>query len=125
MEQDAAYSHLREIGPEESLEAAAEGAPLALLLFGTATCAPCQALMIKIDRWLEVRAERADALPIDAIYVSLDEHPALAAQANVLSAPTIRLYAQGQLWAEAGGYFSLEAFLARTELVEERLRTSL
>lgn len=124
MEQDAAYPHLRMLGPEESLEAAATGAPLALLLFGTATCTPCQALKMKVSRWLESRDGRADVLSIDAIYVSLDEHPALAAQANVLAAPTIRLYALGQLWAEAGGYFSLEAFLERTELVEERLRMS-
>lgn len=42
----------------------------------------------------------------------------------MLSAPTVRLYADGKLWAEASGYFSLETFLERTELIEKRFSES-
>lgn len=115
---------LRTIGPEETLAAACTGAPLVLLLFGTASCAPCQALRAKIAQWLEERARRQDRILLDAIYIPLDEHPALAAQAGTLAAPTVRLYAEGKLWAEASGCFSLEAFLGRTALIEERLHES-
>ena len=95
--------HLRELAPGEQLEDVIASSPLALLQFGTQSCAPCGALQQKIDGWL-------------------DEHPALAAQADVLSAPTLRFYAEGQLWAEAKGYFSLEAFLARAERAEQLLQ---
>lgn len=115
---------LRTKGPEETLAAACAGTPLVLLLFGTASCAPCQALKAKIEQWLAERSGRDSRTPLDAIYIPLDEHPALAAQAGVLSAPTVRLYADGKLWAEASGYFSLEAFLERTELIEDRLHES-
>lgn len=115
---------LRTIGPEETLAAACAGAPLALLLFGTASCAPCQALRAKIVQSLEERASTQGRTLLDAVYIPLDEHPALAAQAGILAAPTIRLYAGGRLWSEASGCFSLEAFLGRTELIEERLHES-
>jgi thioredoxin 1 len=117
--------HLRAIGPEETLAVACAGAPLVLLLFGTACCAPCQTLKIKTERWLEERGGRRDNIPLDAIYIPLENNPKLAAQAGILSAPTLRLYAEGKLWAEDSGYFSLEVFLERAELIESRLHESL
>lgn len=114
--------HLRELAPGEQLEDIIASSPLALLQFGTSACAPCGALRQKIDSWLAEREKTPGHLPLAAVYISLDEHPALAAQADVLSAPTLRFYADGQLWAEAKGYFSLEQFLARAERAERLLR---
>lgn len=114
--------HLRELAPGEQLEDIIASAPLALLQFGTASCAPCGAIRQKVDRWLDERDKEPGHLPIDAVYISLDTHPALAAQADVLSAPTLRFYAEGQLWAEAAGYFSLEAFLDRAERAEQLMK---
>lgn len=114
--------HLRELAPGERLEDVIAAAPLALLQFGTSACAPCEALRLKIDSWLDERDTEPGHLPLEAIHISLDEHPALAAQADVLSAPTLRFYAEGQLWAEARGYFSLEAFLARAERAGQLLQ---
>lgn len=114
--------HLRELAPGEQLEDIISSSPLALLQFGTQSCAPCGALHQKIDSWLDEREKVPEHLPLAAVYISLDEYPALAAQADVLSAPTLRFYADGQLWAEAGGYFSLEQFLARAERAEQLLR---
>ncbi len=114
--------HLRELAPGEQLEDIIASSPLALLQFGTQSCAPCGALRQKIDSWLDEREKTPGHLPLAAVYISLDEYPALAAQADVLSAPTLRFYADGQLWAEAAGYFSLEQFLARAERAEQLLR---
>ena len=114
--------HMREFAPGERLEDVIAQAPLALLQFGTQSCAPCGALHQKIDSWLDEREKTPGHLPLAAVYISLDEYPALAAQADVLSAPTLRFYAEGQLWAEAAGYFSLEQFLARAERAERLLR---
>lgn len=114
--------HLRELAPGEQLVDIIASSPLALLQFGTQSCAPCGALHQKIDSWLDEREKVPEHLPLAAVYISLDEHPALAAQADVLSAPTLRFYADGQLWAEAKGYFSLEQFLARAERAEQLLR---
>lgn len=114
--------HLRELAPGEQLEDIIASSPLALLQFGTQSCAPCGALHQKIDSWLDEREKVPGHLPLAAVYIPLDEHPALAAQADVLSAPTLRFYADSQLWAEAAGYFSLEQFLARAERAERLLR---
>ncbi|MDY3970313.1 MAG: thioredoxin family protein [Atopobiaceae bacterium] len=115
---------LRALVPGEQLEDVIANAPLALVQFGTASCAPCRAIRQKVNRWLDERSKEPGRLPVDAVYVSLDEHPALAAQADVLSAPTLRFYAQGRLWAEAAGYFSLEEFLDRAERVERLMQES-
>lgn len=115
---------LRALVPGEQLEDVIANAPLALVQFGTASCAPCRAIRQKVNRWLDERSKEPGRLPVDAVYVSLDEHPVLAAQADVLSAPTLRFYAQGRLWAEAAGYFSLEEFLDRAERVERLMQES-
>lgn len=80
-----------------------------ILQFGTSTCTPCVAIKAKLDKW------GTEHSSIIMRYISVEEYPEVAAQRDVLSAPTVRLYVEGKLLLEKSGYFSLEEFLNQTE----------
>lgn len=80
-----------------------------ILQYGSESCAPCHAIRQKIDRW---QREHSEAL---ALYVSVDDHVAFAAQQGVLSVPTVIAYVGGQEVAHKAGYFSLDEIFSRVE----------
>ncbi len=93
----------------EDIDALVGSHDAVIIQFGTESCAPCAAIRAKIDRWAPSHPE------VFMRYVALEEHPEAAAQSDVLSAPTLRLYVGGKLALEKAGYFSLEEFLEGTE----------
>jgi hypothetical protein len=113
---------LNEIHADETFESVVSSAPLVVLLLTTPDCGVCEALRIKINRWLDER----DSLPttkklnLIAVRIPLNEHPELA-QKGILSAPAVRIYAHGRLFYESAGYFSLDAFLQKVEDLEHRM----
>ncbi len=80
-----------------------------ILQFGTAACAPCAAIRLKLDRWGREHPE------VLMRYISVEDHPMIAAQRGILSAPTVCLYILGKKALQESGYFSLDEFLDRTE----------
>ena len=60
---------LRALVPGEQLEDVIANAPLALVQFGTASCAPCRAIRQKVNLWLDERSKEPGRLPVDAVYV--------------------------------------------------------
>ena len=69
---------------ETTFEAAVAGAPV-LVDFWAPWCRPCKALE-------PILAE----LPLDVALVNIDEHPGLASRFDVLSIPTVVLFAGGE-----------------------------
>lgn len=108
---------VHELKHGETVESFVKTAPLAIVQFGSATCLPCHAIRNKIDAWV---AKCHDA---KALYVSVEAHPEEAAQADVLSVPTVRLYAEGKLAIEKTGYFSLDQILAQAERYAELIES--
>ena len=86
-----------------------------IIQFGSKTCAPCQALYLKLQTWLK------DYPQIDFEYLDIAEARIQAAQANVLSVPTIQVYVNEQLFISESGYFSLEKILQQIERLQNLL----
>ena len=82
---------------------------LVIAEFGSSHCPPCAALKEKIDVWLEKHPEA------QGIYVPVEEEPETAAQNDVFSAPTVRVYVNGRITVSESGYFSLELILRQAE----------
>ncbi len=82
---------------------------IVLLQFSSKTCTPCVAIRKRIEDWLEAHEQ------IEARHISIDEHPELAAQNDVLSFPTVVVYIEGQVAIHESGYFSLDEIFAKIE----------
>jgi thiol-disulfide isomerase/thioredoxin len=115
-------SSMREMRENETFELVVGSAPLVIMLFTTPGCGACEALRIKINRWLERRDSRPIAKKINlaAVHIPLHEHPELA-QEGILSAPAVQAYAHGKLFYESAGYFSLDAFLQKVANLEHMM----
>ena len=113
-------SSMREMRENETFELVVGSAPLVIMLFTTPGCGACEALRIKINRWLERRDPRPIAKKIDLVAVHIPLHPELA-QEGILSAPAVLAYAHGKLFYESAGYFSLDAFLQKVENLERMM----
>ena len=77
--------------------------------FGSFRCPPCRDLRRKIELWLERHPEA------EGIYVPIEECPEIAAQNDVFSSPTVRLYVNGRMTVSESGYFSLDIILSQAE----------
>ena len=73
-----------------------------LFLFGSEKCIPCKALKEKIRAWNESHPQ------VFCGYVPLEENTSLAAQENILGAPTVLAFVGGKEAIRKAGYFSLE-----------------
>lgn len=72
------------------------------LLYGRSTCSPCQTLKGKL------RVDLPHIFPLAKLaYVDLDKTPALAAQQQILSVPSLQVYLAGKLQCFVTGTFSL------------------
>jgi thiol-disulfide isomerase/thioredoxin len=80
--------------------------PFVIIVYSRASCGPCTA----IKHRLEYFAKEHD---VHIFEVPLEDFPAVAAQRNILSAPTIEGYVEGRMYLKESGYFSLDAFLKR------------
>ncbi len=80
-----------------------------IIQFGSASCQPCTALRQRISLWQEAHSG------VEALYVSLETYPQLAAQNGVFTVPTVLVYVNGQLTLRESGYFSLELLLRQVE----------
>ena len=82
---------------------------LLLVQFGSADCGPCLALRQKLSLWQERHGN------VEALYVSTEQHPALAAQEGIFVVPTILFYVDGHCALRESGCFSLEQLLRQVE----------
>ncbi len=98
-----------ELKYDEDLTASANKNRLVLFQFGSETCMPCHAVRSKIDLWHE---KHPDVL---IRYISVDDHPALAAQNGVFSLPCVLVLLDGHEIIRESGFFSLEEILSKTE----------
>lgn len=80
-----------------------------ILQFGSSSCMPCIAIEAKLDTWGKNHPD------VVMRYISIEQFPSLAAQRNILSAPTVVLYVNGKRTLKEAGHFSLDAFLDQTE----------
>ena len=80
-----------------------------LVQFGSHTCAPCTAIMQKIDSWC------AEHPLCRSLYVPVEQFRELAAGESVFSVPTILVYIEGRVTIRESGYFSLEEIFNRME----------
>ena len=84
-----------------------------LFQFSSKACTPCVAIRQRIESWLSNHEQ------IEARHISIDEHPELAAQNDVLSFPTVVVYVEGQVAIRESGYFSLDEIFAKLERLIE------
>ena len=80
-----------------------------IVLFGSLSCHPCQALKTRLILWQKEHQQ------VMFQYLSVDEHTFLEAQHLVLSVPTIVVYINGQETLRQTGYFSLDTMLKKVE----------
>lgn len=92
-----------------SLDALIASSPTLILQFGDDSCAPCHAIRLKLDQWLEAHPN------ITARYIDIQAHLALCSQMGIMSVPTVVVYMDGKVAAREAGYFSLDDMLARVE----------
>lgn len=85
---------------------------IVLILFGSESCPPCYVVWQKLQE-MELS---------DKVYISVDEHPRLAAQAGVLSVPTIHLYVNGKIAWEKSGTFGLNEVINRIKRLQNIIK---
>ena len=93
----------------QNLQTALAASPLVVVQFGSASCAPCAALKIKLDAFAAAHPE------VSALYVPVEDFPEVSAQNSVFTVPTLLLFAEGKEALRVSGYFGLEAFLGKVE----------
>lgn len=98
-----------DIRPDETINELVSCNSIVLLQFSSKACTPCVAIRKRIEDWLIEHEE------IEARHISIDEHPELAAQNNVLSFPTVVIYVEGQVAIHESGYFSLDEIFAKMD----------
>ena len=86
---------------------------IVLFQFSSSTCTPCVAIRQRIEVWLSKHQQ------VGARHISIDAHPELAAQNDVLSFPTVVVYVEGQVAIRESGYFSLDEIFAKLERLIE------
>ena len=100
---------MQTLSSAQALQTALADSPLVIVQFGSASCAPCAALKIKLDAFSAAHPE------VSALYVPVEAFPEVSAQNSVFTVPTILLFAEGRESIRVSGYFGLEAFLAKVE----------
>lgn len=100
---------MRELQKTDDLKQLIQDKPTVLIQFGRESCTPCGAVRAKIDHWLENHQD------IEAVYVDVAQHPAVAAQRGIFSVPSVLVYMGGQLSIEESGYFSLDEIFDKVE----------
>ncbi|MEE1227652.1 MAG: thioredoxin family protein [Lachnospiraceae bacterium] len=85
---------------------------LVLVEFGSSTCNPCYAIRDRLDHW------GAKNPQVKMIYVPAEQYLELAAQNEIMSAPSVVLYWRGrEILKKSGLYFSLDMFLEKVERI--------
>ncbi len=82
---------------------------IVLFQFSSKACTPCVAIKQRLEVWLSCHEQ------VEARHISIDEHPELAAQNDVLSFPTVVVYVEGHLAIRESGYFSLDEIFGKLE----------
>lgn len=100
---------MQNITEKDDMDRLITGNKVVILQFGTATCTPCAAIKLKLDKWSLKHPE------VFMRYIPVEGFPELAAQHDIFSSPTVCLYVEGKNLIKESGYFSLEDFLNRTE----------
>ena len=75
---------------------------LLILQFGRPQCAPCASLALRLDEWAQSHPQAT------LRYIDLGQWPQVAAQEQILSAPTLR-------YLQEAGYFSLDLLLDKLD----------
>ena len=100
---------MKEYNASHSFQEELEQDGILIVQFGSASCQPCTALRQRISLWQEAHSG------VEALYVSLETYPQLAAQNGIFTVPTVLVYVNGQLTLRESGYFSLELMLRQVE----------
>ena len=97
----------------ETIQELVSNYSIVLFQFSSKSCAPCVAIRRRLEAWLSNHEQ------VEARHISIDEHPELAAQNDVLSFPTVVVYIDGQVAIRESGYFSLDEIFAKLERLIE------
>lgn len=106
---------MQELKNQEELVALINSEKILVLDFTSKTCAPCSAIKEKLTFWGRAKAG------ITLRSVSIEEHPKLAADLEIFSAPTVLVFAEGKLTIKEAGYFSLSQLIEKIERLESLL----
>ncbi len=88
--------------------------PYVIFLYGSSTCAPCQALRHRLDKW------HTEYPSVFTCYIPCGDFQELTSQHGIFTVPTIETYVDGKLFQRMSGYFSLDQMLLRFEEIVER-----
>lgn len=97
----------------ETIQELVSNYSIVLFQFSSKSCTPCVAIRRRLEAWLSNHEQ------VEARHISIDEHPELAAQNDVLSFPTVVVYIDGQVAIRESGYFSLNEIFAKLERLIE------
>ena len=97
----------------ETIKELAAKHSIVLFQFSSKDSTPCVAIRQRIEEWLSSHEQ------VEARHISIDAHPELAAQNDVLSFPTVVVYVEGQVAIRESGYFSLDEIFAKLERLIE------
>ncbi|WP_044937223.1 thioredoxin family protein [Pseudobutyrivibrio sp. LB2011] len=97
----------------ETIQELASEHSIILFQFSSKACTPCVAIRQRLEVWLSSHEQ------VEARHISIDAHPELAAQNDVLSFPTVVVYIDGQVAICESGYFSLDEIFAKLERLIE------
>ena len=97
----------------ETIQELASEHSIILFQFSSKACTPCVAIRQRLEVWLSSHEQ------VESRHISIDVHPELAAQNDVLSFPTVVVYIDGQVAIRESGYFSLDEIFAKLERLIE------
>lgn len=100
---------MKEYDSSYTLQEKIEQDGILIVQFGSASCQPCAALWQRISLWQEAHGD------VEALYVSIERYPQLAAQNGIFTVPAVLVYVKGRLTLRESGCFSLELLLRQAE----------
>lgn len=100
---------MQEFHNEGNLSQLIAAHPILLVQFGAESCPACKSIRQRLDAWT------AQHTAVGAIYISVPDYPALAAQEQIFTVPTIVVYVNGQCTLRESGYFSLDLIFSQLQ----------
>lgn len=100
---------MRYFAKDENIKKLIHANRVVIMQFGNNSCAPCAAVMAKLEAWRKKHSE------VPMYYIPVEEFPNLSAQHGIFFIPAVCLYIDGKCALKIAGYFSLEEFLKKTE----------
>ena len=93
----------------EDLDQLKAQSQLLILQFARPQCAPCTSLAMRLDEWAQSHPQAT------LRYIDISQWPQVAAQEQILSAPTLQVYIDGCRYLQEAGYFSLDLLLDKLD----------